>query len=89
MSIGLSDNSNEKEKIVVQDENTVVRYQVIEQSIDLQPLKQEVEDLKAELAEPEPSDQDLIAWAKENHAFYLRDTNNIQNRIDELEALWQ
>ena len=89
MNRGLAKSSEVREEIVKKDQNTAIRFRVVEETIYLPPLKQEVEDLKAELAEPEPSDQDLITWAKENHPFYLRDTTNIQNRIDELEGLWQ
>ena len=51
MEIGLSEQSTEQEKIVVQDESTAVKYSIQKETIDLDALRKEKEALEAQLAE--------------------------------------
>lgn len=67
--IGLSNNSTDKELIVNQDESTATRYVVVEETLNLDALRLELEQLEATM--PEPSDAELIEIGKMNHPYYM------------------
>jgi hypothetical protein len=83
---GLSKASEVKEEIIKIDENTAKRYRVVEETIDLQALKAEKENLEAELNMKEPRDKELIEMGKMMHPFY-RNKDVIIQRLEELNKL--
>lgn len=87
MELGLSEQSTEQEKIVVQDESTAVKYTIQKETIDLDQLRKEKEALEAQLAEKEPSEEELVAMAKSTHPYYYRDLDKIKSKIAEIEAI--
>jgi len=86
INIGLSEDSTEKEKIVIQDENTAVKYFVQEESIDLEALRREREMLEQILNIPKPSDEELIEIGKMQHP-YFQERTHIQTRINEINKI--
>jgi len=75
------------EQIVKVDENTAKRYKVVEETIDLEALRQEKQQLEQELNWQEPTEAELIELGKMQHPYYMRDENFIKNRIKEIEEL--
>jgi len=84
--IGLSDKSDTKEIVVKQDKNTAIKYRVIEEAIDLEALKQEKENLQAQLDVPEPTKEELIEQGKMMHPYY-QDNTWITDRINEINSI--
>lgn len=84
---GLSAGSTVKEKIVKVDENTAIRYRVVEEKIDLAALRQEKTSLEAESAMKEPSQEELIDLGKMQHPFYFPDKETIQQRIQDIDGI--
>lgn len=85
--IGLTDKSDTQELVVKQDEATAVKYTVKEETIDLDLIRRERDNLQAELDQPEPSDEELIAIAKTTHPYYAINRQAIQEKIDEINSL--
>jgi len=84
--IGLSENSEEREKIIIQNENTAVRYFVQEETIDLEALRMEKASLEQLLNIQRPSDEELIEIGKMQHP-YFQDRTYIENRINEINKI--
>lgn len=85
--IGLQEGVEEKEKIVKIDEKTAKRYKVVEETIDLEALKREKEDLEAQLQMPEPTQEELIEAGKSIHPYYQINKEAIQERIKQIDEL--
>lgn len=84
---GLQKDSKVLETIEISaDGKTAKRYRVVEETIDLDALRKEKEALEAQLAEKEPSDKELLIWARENHTFFT-DKSHIELRLLEIEEL--
>lgn len=50
-------------------------------------LKRYCQTRKAQLAEKEPSEEELVAMAKSTHPYYYRDLDKIKSKIAEIEAI--
>jgi len=88
MNRGLSKASEVREEIVKsKDGKTAIRYRVVEDTIDLEALRAEKENLEAELNQVEPSKEELIELGKMMHPFYMLDREYTQRRIDEINSL--
>lgn len=72
----------EEQIVVSEDKKTATRYKVVKEVIDLEALRQEKEALEYQLAVTEPSKEELIELGKGQHAFYIRDSKSIQQRLD-------
>lgn len=86
MELGLSEQSTEQEKIVVQDESTAIKYTVQKETIDLDALRREKEALEAQLAEKEPSEEELVDYARDNHPYFTEKKLNI-SRIADIDTM--
>ena len=85
---GLQKDSLIKETIEKsKDGLTAIRYKVVKETIDLDALRKEKEALEAQLAEKEPSEEELVAMAKSTHPYYYRDLDKIKSKIAEIEAI--
>ena len=73
------------EEITKIDKNTVIRYRVVEERIDLRALRKEKEILEEQLAQKEPSDKMLLEWAKGQHPYYLHPTDT--QRLEEIDKI--
>jgi len=58
----------------------------VEETIDLDALRKEKEALEAQLAEKEPSEEELVEWGKETHDYYFN-KSNITKRIEEIDSI--
>ncbi|MCM8784608.1 MAG: hypothetical protein NC818_07615 [Candidatus Omnitrophica bacterium] len=58
------------EQIKKINENTAVKYKVIEESIDLEALRQEKANLEALLVMEEPTEEELLQEGKIIHPYY-------------------
>ena len=74
------------EQIVKVDENTAKRIKVVEETIDLEALRQEKESLEEQLNMPEPSQEELIELGKTIHPYYA-DRAAIEARISQIEEV--
>jgi len=72
----------EEQIVTSPDKLTAIRYKVVEEKIDLEALRQERDALLEQLAVKEPSIEELIELGKGQHAFYIRDSKSIQQRLD-------
>jgi len=66
------------------DENTAKRYRVVEEKIDLGRMKAELAELEAM---EEPSEEELINWAKINHPYYferIADMDVLKRKLKDL-----
>jgi hypothetical protein len=77
----------EEQLVISKDKLTAIRYKVVAETIDLQALKAEKENLEAELNQKEPSDKELIETGKMMHPFYMLDREYTQRKIDEINSL--
>lgn len=84
---GLQDGSKLKEEIVKIDDKKAIRYRIVEEVIDLDALKKEKEALEAQLAEKEPSEEELVEVGRSVHSWYLRDIYFINKRLEEIDGL--
>ncbi len=84
--IGLTQSSEIKEKIVKIDENTAIRYRVVEEAIDLGALRQEKEALEEQLKMPEPTKEELLEQGKAMHPYY-QDKSWIEQRIRKINSI--
>lgn len=85
--IGLQEGVETKEKIIKVDEKTAKKYRVVEETIDLEALKREKEQLEAQLQMPEPTQEELIEAGKLIHPYYQINKEAIQERIKQIEEL--
>lgn len=81
--IGLSEDSQQAELVVAQDENTAIKYQVVEQTLDLNALRQELDMLENPM--PKPTDQELVELGKMHHPYYMQPDNSV--RIAEIKSI--
>jgi hypothetical protein len=75
----------EEQLVISKDKLTAIRYKVVAETIDLQALKAEKENLEAELNMKEPSNEELIEMGKMMHPFYQRNADWINTRILEID----
>ena len=75
------------EQTIKVDENSAVKYTLLQEPIDLTALKQERERLVAQLEAKKPSDSILIEFGKNSHPYYLKDVYAINTRIAEIDAI--
>ena len=68
------------------DGKTAVKYTVVEETIDLEALRQEKEALEQQLAMPKPSDKELIELGKSTHPYFM-DKTYLQKRLEEIKAI--
>jgi len=68
------------------DGKTAVKYTVVEETIDLEALRQEKEALEQQLAMPKPSDKELIEMGKGVHPYY-QPKEMIEARIREINSI--
>jgi len=73
-------------QIVIENESTAKKYSVVVETINLEALRREKEALEAQLAEKEPSEEELVEWAKETHDYYFNKPN-ITKRIEEIDSI--
>lgn len=85
INIGLSEDSTEKEKIVIQDENTIARYKVLGERIDIGDLRLE----KASIEEilKQPTDEELLEWARQNYPVKQVNRAVLEDRLAEINKL--
>ena len=86
MSIGLSDNSDIKEKTIIEDDK-VVKYTISETRYDINKLNQEKQSLIEQLSDVEPSIDELIELGKSMHPYYSVDRDYLNNRISEINKI--
>lgn len=84
--IGLSENSQEKE-LIVNKGSEIVKYTVQEEIVDRALLESELAMLQSQLNIKKPTNDELVAYAKASHPYYVLDIEPIQKRIDELNIL--
>ena len=82
---GLSKVSSVKKIVVKVSKDFAIEYRVVTRKIDLNKLTKEKERLEAELAESEPTNKELVEYAKQEHPFYFQDLT--QDRIDEIDDI--
>ena len=85
--IGLTEKSDTKELIINQDEDTSIRYSIVEEKIDLLALKREKEQLEQEINLPEPSNEELIETGKIYHPYYMRNLDSMRERVKVIDSL--
>ena len=68
------------------DGKTAVKYTVVEETIDLEALRQEKEALEQQLAMPEPTKEELIELGKGMHPYY-QPREWIEARIKEIDSI--
>ena len=85
--IDLTELSDVKEKIVKIDEKTAKRYKVVEETVDLEALRREKENLEQMLSMPEPSVEELIEEGKRSHPYYTFDREYALRRIEEINKI--
>jgi len=83
---GLTDKSKLVEEVIKQDENTAIRYRVVEQKIDLKALREEKEVLEKELNSKEPTQEELLRWARDTYPL-AKDKETLQSEIDAIESI--
>ena len=74
-------------QIINIDENTAIKYIVVEETINLERLRQEKEMLTSQLNMPEPADEVLIDMGKRIHPFYQINRDQLQARIDQIDEV--
>jgi hypothetical protein len=84
--IGLSEDSQEKEKIIV-DETTVTRYELSEQVFDKSALQAEKQALKEMISFPKPTNQELAELGEQHHPYYTNNLKSLQDRLREIRKL--
>lgn len=82
---GLQDNSQVTEKIEHLDNNTLRRYRVVEEFIDLTPLR--IEKAQLEKVIPQPTDAELIEYGKTVHPYYSVDKERNAKRLQEINKI--
>jgi len=82
----MTDLSKQKPQIVKIDENTAIRYKVVEERIDLEALRREKEELQTQLDVPEPTKEELIEAGKMIYPYY-QGKDWIANRIEEIDSI--
>lgn len=76
----------EEQIVVAKDGKTATRYKVVSETIDLDALRKEKEALEAQLAEKEPSVEELVELGRANHPYYT-DRGFIETRLLEINEL--
>jgi SMC interacting uncharacterized protein involved in chromosome segregation len=76
----------EEQIVVSQDKLTAIRYRVVKEEINLEQLRQEKENLQAQLDIPEPTKEELIEQGKMMHPFY-QDNSWVEARITEIDSI--
>jgi ATPase subunit of ABC transporter with duplicated ATPase domains len=71
---------------VAVDAHTSIKYTVVEEIIDLDRLKMELETLTAQLEQKEPSLEELAEWGRQFHPFYRINSDEINARIKEINS---
>jgi predicted transcriptional regulator len=84
--IGLTQNSEQKELIINRDENTAIKYKVTEEVIDLGLLRIEKQGLQEQL-DKILTDEELLAWAKENYEGNRVDQERLEARLAEINSI--
>ena len=70
--------------VIAKDGKTATRYTVVAETIDLDALRKEKEALEAQLAEKEPSEEELVELGRQFHSYYTKDTEAITARIEKI-----
>jgi hypothetical protein len=76
--------AEQPEQLIKTDANTITRYKVIEERIDIGDLVIEKKGIEEQLANV-MSDEELLKWAKANHP--QPDVSGLQARLDEIQNL--
>lgn len=84
MQRGLSESSEIKEEVVKVDDKEAIRYNVVEERIDLEALRREKAMLEEQLAVKEPTNEELVELGKGYHDYYTLDRVFITKRIKEI-----
>jgi len=88
--IGLSGNSQIKEKVVMASKDKAIKYRVVEEEIDIARIRKDIEEAKKRLAEiKQPTDQELLEWAREHSPYmnYNAEIENLNKIIEDGEAI--
>ena len=84
--IGLIEPSEIKEKLVKVDSNTIIKYSIKEEKIDIGALEIEKKGIEEQLAKV-LTDEELLEWAKQNYPYQNIDTAKLQARLEEIESI--
>ena len=84
--IGLIEPSEIKEKLVKVDSNTIIKYSIKEEKIDIGALEIEKKGIEEQLAKV-LSDQELLEWAKKNYPYQGADVAVLNKRLEEINSL--
>jgi len=76
-----------EEQVEVVDKDTAVRYKVVKETINLEALRKEKEELLEELNMKEPTKEELISLGKMYHPYFHRNVDVIQKRIEEIDKV--
>jgi len=75
-----------QEQIKKIDENTAVKYKVVEEKIDIGDLEIEKKGIEEQLTKV-LSDQELLEWAKQNYPYQNLNTEALKARLAEINSL--
>lgn len=88
MAYGLQKGSELKDAFEKLDKDIAVHYRVVAGKLDLRALKQRKVEIEKALTAEEPSQQELLKYAKQAHPFYVwHDQGRLESELKEIDDL--